>query len=360
MNDKKLYIAGMGMITAVGPTVATSVAAVRAGRSGYSISDYDAHDGEPIIMARVPDRVFEHIDCDLEEEGDVYNYRRERMIRMAIVALRESVSARNTQAAVPFVVALPEDHRNDEGHTPLVPALVQNLQPWIKLDLSRRICTGRSAGIEALDFAFNYLMNQPQEYVLLAGVDSYLDESIIKNYQRRLLTHGAADAFAPGEGACALLLTRHIELAENRNGHVIAIYPCGMAEEEGHMYSEKPYKGEGLDKAFKRALENHSPHSIETIYSSMNGENHWAKEYGVAYLRNKQKFIDKVKIEHPADCYGDLGAATATALVAFAAENLHKTRSAHKNLVYCSSDKAVRGAVVLEKIAARAEHDGYQ
>ena len=27
----------------------------------------------------------------------------------------------------------------------------------------------------------------------------------------------------------------------------------------------------------------------------MNGENHWAKEYGVAYLRNKEKFAELKK-----------------------------------------------------------------
>lgn len=353
VSDKNLYIAGMGMITALGPSVATTVAAVKAGKNAYSISEYSTNDGDPIILARVPDRVFEHIDCQIEEEGDVYNYRHERMIRMAIVALRESISGHNVQEAVPFILALPEDHRNDDERTPFLSALAHNLKPWVQPTLSRRICTGRSAGIEAVDFAFNYLMNQPQDYILLMGVDSYLDESVIKNYEGRVLAHGAADAFAPGEGACALLLTRHVELAENRNGFAIAIHQPGLAEEEGHMYSDKTYKGEGLDKAFKHALKNQPEQSIQTIYSSMNGENHWAKEYGVTYLRNKKKFVDKVKMEHPADCYGELGAATATALVTIAAEHLHSTKNIKKNLVYCSSDKAMRGAVVVEKIALR-------
>ena len=349
MNNK-LYISGMGMITALGPSVATTVAAVKAGKSGYSVSEFRTSDGDQIIMARVPDRVFEHIDCQIEEEGDVFNYRHERMIRMAIVALQEATSKCEVDESVPFIVALPDDHRNDEGRTPLVPALENNVRPWVNAQLSRKICTGRAAGLEAIDFAFNYLMDQPQEYLLILGVDSYLDDSILSNYKGRVLIHGAGDAFAPSEAACALLLTRSIELADKRNGFVIAIHKPGLAEEKGHLTSDMPYRGDGLDQAFKRALEFQPEESIGSIYSSMNGENHWAKEYGVAYLRNKAKLTDDTKIEHPADCYGDIGAATAPMLVSLAVDYLFSKNNNKRCMVYCSSDKAVRGAVVLEKI----------
>ncbi len=145
-------------------------------------------------------------------------------------------------------------------------------------------------------------------------------------------------------------MTRHPELAEQRNGFVIALHSPGMSEEDGHLYSDASYRGDGLDQAFKKALLNQSEQSIHSIYSSMNGENHWAKEYGVAFLRNKEKFIEKVNIEHPADCYGDIGAATATALITLAAERLHKSKQAQKHLVYSSSDFGSRGAIVVEKI----------
>ncbi len=116
------------------------------------------------------------------------------------------------------------------------------------------------------------------------------------------------------------------------------------------MGSDEPYRGDGLDQAFKKALINHAQPNIHTIYSSMNGENHWAKEYGVAYIRNKPAFQGKVEIEHPAQCYGDVGAATAPLLIALAAEALFKDRNAHTHLVYSSSDTAKRGAIVVEKL----------
>lgn len=350
MTTPLLYIAGMGMITPLGPNVATTVAAVNAGVSAYGLFEYDNDDGEPIIMARVPDNVFEHIECTLSEEGSVFNFRHERMIRMAIIALKEAIGPRHCDDAVPLILGLAEESGNTERYTPFIPALANNLKPWISLSLTRRISTGRAAGIEVVDFAFRYLMNQRQDYVLLGAVDSFDDVSVLNRYKNRLLSHGTADAFAPGEGACALLLTRHIELAEQKNGYVIAINPPAMAEEAGHLFSDKPYKGDGLDQAFKRALKDQPANSIGAIYSSMNGENHWAKEYGVAYLRNKEKFIEQFKLEHPADCYGDLGSATGTALIIAAAENLHKSKNAKKILAYSSADKSMRGALVVEKI----------
>jgi 3-oxoacyl-[acyl-carrier-protein] synthase I len=357
-NQKKLYIAGMGMITPVGHNVATTVAAIRASKSAYGISEYDTDEGEPIIMARVPDGVFEHLQCEFEEEGNTFNLRHERMIRMAIVAVRESVAKVNPNEAVPLILAMPTDHAQETGYTPFVPALAHNLKPWVSPSLTRRISTGRAVGIEAIHFAFQYLMDREEDYILVTGVDSCDDESFLQQYRDRLLSPGAADAFAPAEGACALLLTRHIELAEQKNGHVIALNPPFIAAEEGHLFSDIPYQGDGLDRAFKGVLASQPVKSIHAIYSSMNGENYWAKEYGVAYLRNKEKFTEKCKTEHPADCYGDLGAATGTALIITAAENLHKDKQAEKYLVYSSSDRELRGALVVEKIQVTSLHQG--
>jgi 3-oxoacyl-[acyl-carrier-protein] synthase I len=357
-NQKKLYIAGMGMITPVGHNVATTVAAIRASKSAYGISEYDSDEGEPIIMARVPDGVFEHLQCEFEEEGNTFNLRHERMIRMAIVAVRESVAKVNPNEAVPLILAMPSDHAQETGYTPFVPALAHNLKPWVSPSLTRRLSTGRAAGIEAIHFVFQYLMDREEDYILVAGVDSFDDETILRQYKDRLLSPGVADSFAPGEAGCALLLTRHIELAQQKNGCVVALNPPFLAEEEGHLFSEKTYKGDGLDWAFKGALASQAPQSIHAIYSSMNGENHWAKEYGVAYLRNKQKFSEKCKTEHPADCYGDLGAATGTALIIAAAENLQKDKEPKKYLVYSSSDRELRGALMVEKIQVTSLHQG--
>lgn len=351
MSSPLLYIAGMGLITPLGHSIATTVTAVNAGISAYTLSEYDTFGGEPITMARVPHAVFDNIDAEIDE-GDRFNPRHDRLIKMAITAVREACHERTTEQAIPVVLGMSDRSVGKDGLSSFVENLQENCKPWISIQLSRSLYSGRAAGMEAIDFAFRYLYQLAHPFVLVGASDSYMDDELLHPLasEQRLLTPGASDAFAPGEAASFLLLTRHIEFAQNRNGFVIALHPPGMAEEEGHLYSEAPYRGNGLDQAFKKVLHNQPEESIHGIYSSMNGENHWAKEYGVAYLRNKQKFIEKVKIEHPADCYGDLGAATATTLITLAAEHLHKNKNIQKHLVYSSSDFGKRGAVVIEKI----------
>jgi 3-oxoacyl-[acyl-carrier-protein] synthase-1 len=359
MSDTpKLYIAGMGMITPVGANTAMTAAAVRAGISAYAITEYTDYQGMPITMASVPDLVFDKLDADIGE-GDRYDPRHFHVIKMAIIAIREACARLTSKQPIPLILAMPEalsdvDQEEIKELSPLTQALAQNCSPWIEPKQCRTIHSGRAAGLEALSFAFRYLNDIATDYVLIGGSDSYRDDSRLDPLceNKRLMVPGNQDGFAPGEAAAFLLLTKHPELALVADGHIIALHPPGIAEEAGHLGSDEPYRGDGLDRAFKQALMHREPASIEGIYSSMNGENHWAREYGVAFMRNKADFAEAVKIEHPADCYGDLGCATGPALIALAAHDLFRTPGAKSHLAYSSSDSAKRGAVVVEKCHA--------
>ena len=354
----KLYIAGMGMITPVGFDTASTAAAVRAGISGYEIStSYYGQNDEPITMASVPYMALDALDAKIGE-GSRYNDRHDRVIKMAIIAIREACTRCNTKQPVPLVLAMPQEEKDSEGLTPFIENLEQNCQPWISARQHRTMNSGRAAGIEALEYVFRNLNNLTTDFVMIGGSDSYQDYSRIGPLSKddRLLSAGNKDGFAPGEGAAFLLLTRRPDLALERNGHIVAVNAPAVAEEAGHLDSDEPYRGDGLDRAFKKALLHYEQSSIHSIYSSMNGEHHWAKEYGVAYIRNKSAFADPVKTEHPADCYGDLGSATSPALIALAAEHLFNQPMARAHLVCSSSDTAMRGAVVVEKMPAMANN----
>lgn len=354
MSDHpRLYIAGMGMITAVGANAPMTAALIDAKISAYAETGYLGQDGQPVIMAAVPDLVFEEVEAEIGE-GDRFNARHDRVIKMAIIAIREACARHATQQAVPLVLAMPQEPADEAGLTPFVQNLIQNCKPWIGIESTRRIHSGRAAGIEAIDFVFRYLYDFPHDFFLIGGSDSHQDYSRLGPLAdtERLLVVGAQDGFAPGEAAGFLLLTRQSEHALVRDGHVVALNPPGIGEEPGHLYSEEPYRGDGLDQAFNQALTNYNnpQQKIHCLYSSMNGEHHWAKEYGVAAMRNKAHFHEQVEIEHPAEYYGDIGAATASVLIALAAEHLFNHAKATAHLVYSSSDHAKRGAIVLEKI----------
>lgn len=353
-EQPKLYIAGIGMITPVGSNTAMTAAMVQAGESAYAESEYTGQHNIPITMAAVPTAVFDDVEIELIE-GDRYNERHDRILKLAIIAINEACGKCSVQKTIPLVLALPQEHTIKEDLSPLIPNLEQNCKPWLVARQCRTLTGGRSIGLEAVDYVFRHLDGLSNDYVLIGSSDSYQDYERLTPLidEDRVLTPNSKNGFAPGEGACFLLLTRKPELAMQRNGFVVALNPPGIAEEPGHLGGEQPYRGDGLDQAFKKALANRPQAGIHSIYNSMNGENLWAKEYGVAYIRNKDAFADNVKIEHPADCYGDLGSATGTALIALAAESLYGHPQAMAHLVYSSSDTAKRGAMVIEKISYR-------
>ena len=353
-HSPKLYIAGMGSITPVGCNIAMTSSVIAAGISAYSISKYHNRHFQPITISTVPDVIFNDVEATIiQSEG--FNAQHERVIKMAIIALREACVAHKGEQAIPLILAMPEVSSAVGCCTVsgLIKNLAKNCQPWVSAPLSRSVHSGRAAGMEALTFAFDYLYDLPNEFMLVGGSDSYLEYSRLNLLDEadRLLYQSSLDGFALGEAAGFLLLTRHPKLALVRDGHIIAVNLPGIADELGHLASDAPYRGDGLDQAFKKAINNYNGGNIHSIYSSMNGENYWSKEYGVAYIRNKAAFQNPVRLEHPADCYGDLGSATCPILIALAAEHLFKNSKANAHLVYGSSDSAKRGAVVVEKIA---------
>jgi len=259
MSDKpKLYIAGMGMITPVGANAKMTAAAVNAGISGYAETEFYDKLNQPIIMASVPNIIFDEIDAEIGE-GDRYNSRHDRVIKMAIITIREACAQQSTKQAIPLILAMPDvpADPDDKRLSPLIENLEHNCKLWISAEQCRSINSGRAAGIEAIDFAFNYLNDIPGDFILIGGSDSHQDYSRLNPLSEagRLLVADNMDGFAPGEAAGFLLLTRHAGLAQVKNGHIIVINPPGVAEEAGHLHSEETYRGDGLDQAFKKALD---------------------------------------------------------------------------------------------------------
>ena len=73
----------------------------------------------------------------------------------------------------------------------------------------------------------------------------------------------------------------------------------------------------------------------------MNGESHWAREWGVAFLRSRDAFVESHAMNHPADCFGDAGAASGALLAGLASLDASRGPA----LVYASSDYGARACV---------------
>jgi len=358
-DNPRVYIAGTGTITALGGDTNTSYHAVRAEISSYRSVDYFTQQRERITMALVPDGALPPLHNDLDIRGKIpFRYR--RILRMCHVAAAQAMATYTGKTPVPVFFSAPA---NDVGLNELFPKrIIHDLhqQSGLLIDpaVSRLMGTGRSGVLNALDLAFRYLHGTNAECVLIGGGDSYQNSELLAALDKegRILAPGVTDGFAPGESAGFVLLTRNPALALRSTTHLPSLLTPGIANEPGHLFNDdKPYRGDGLDQAFKGALSAYdSDAKIGHIYSSMNFEHFWAKEYGVAMARNANAFDNEFEIHHPADCYGDLGAATGAVLINFATQALLSGHITTPSLIYCSSDHQYRAAACFEPLPLSA------
>jgi len=350
MSDQpRLYIAGIGMITPVGFDTASTAAAVRAGMSGYADTEYFDEDFNTIKMATVPELAIEN--CLNEEllNGEL-SARQARMLQLAKLALAEIVQNLPIDKKIPLFLSVPEQRGTTEKSFDRT--FLENLvlQSGINLALaeSRIISTGRAGGLSAIKLAFRYFESTDASVVLVGGIDSFYDKERLKALaaEKRLLCGETMDGFVPGEAAVFLMLTK--ELSYMNITGMPCIYEPGMGMENGHLDSTQIYTGDGLASAIRAALNQANVSKIGRVYTTMNGENFWAKEYGVAVIRNKEAIDETVKHEHPAEYYGDVGSASGPLLVALAAINALQVKTGLPSLVCCSSDSEHRGAVILQ------------
>jgi len=348
------FIAGMGAITPIGFNVDMTNCSLKASISAYEITDHVDSAGHQIKMAFIPQEIFatawqsDTLDYD---EGDRSNLRHDRITIQAIIAAQQAVEHLDSSGAIPLIIATPSATADIEGLPSIIGNLALNGGGRFDRQISRNTFGGRASGIDIINFAFDYLHDSEHQYVLVGASDSYLDDEILNPLieSNRLLSTESSNGFVLGEGAGFLLLTKHRELALAQDGFVVGLHKPGIANEEGAMGHSTPYLGDGLDNAFKLALVEQAQQSVANIYSSMNGEHFWAKEFGVAQLRNSHYLAPDCQVHHPADCYGDLGTATGPVLISLAAQDLLNSKQQHSSLVYCSSDCQMRGAIVLQK-----------
>jgi len=353
MTPKHVAIARIGMANALGLSAPQTATSVRAGISGYrKTSILDANE-ERITMALVPEADLPPLSPELEGAG--LTGRTTRLLRLATLALPECLAKEQRSEQIPLLIAIPDAHPGLS--LPIGSDFLDRLaqQSGLVFDRqhSRVFPHGRAGGLLALHEALNQLRAGSVERIIVGGVDSHLDLMLLAMLaeEQRLRADGNYDGFTPGEGAAFLLLMRADTAA--REGREIFAYvdEAGSADEPGHRYSEIPYRGEGLDLAFKRAFSTLSSSlgPVRTVYAGFNGEHFSSKEWGVAHVRHRARFAEDVRIEHPADCFGDVGAALGPMMIGLAALGMQRGYRRSPCLVWCSSDKAERGAVLLHK-----------
>ena len=213
---------------------------------------------------------------------------------------------------------------------------------------------GHAGGVLALQSAITALARHPVSACVIAAADSYMEPDTLEWLEETGQLHGAGEAnnawgFVPGEGGGAALLTLPPvaeQMALAPLGHVVGV---GSGREAQLIRTGSVCLGEGLTAAMRDALGSlPNERTISDVYCDMNGDPYRADEFAFAVTRTRERFISASDFVAPADCWGDVGSASAPLLTALAciagAKGYSKGPDA---LIWASSDTGERGAAVV-------------
>ena len=349
MDKPKIYIADLGMITPVGFNAQMTTASVKAGIASINEVEFYDHDYNAVRMSTVPDEALETA-VDATEVIMPLTARQYRLLQLSTLAISGIDALLPKDHMVPVFLAGPQNILEKEPSIDkhFLDNLAEQSNINIDLESSRCITTGRAGGLDIIDTAFKYFETSRAQFVIVGGVDTYYDKAIINYYveQQRILTMESMDGFIPGEGAGFLLLVS--EQAPDSIIKKCKSYMTlpGSGFEEGYIGSLEPYTGSGLSTAIQNTFATSEIEGIKFIMSSMNGENYFAKELGVAITRNRSNISDNFTVQHIAEYCGDMGAAIGPVMIGI----LHNRNSVKQppGLVYCSSDSGFRSAVCVD------------
>jgi 3-oxoacyl-[acyl-carrier-protein] synthase-1 len=344
-------IVGVGIMTAVGLTAAETTASVRAATMRFGQSSFHDKEFRPITLAEVPDDGLPELDDALRGQLAL-TAREERLLRLATRPLQESLSPLGAATCrPPMSLALPElETTRPLDRAAFVRHLAVQTGGLVDPAATDPSHGGRAGGIVAIGQAVATIVSGQAEFVLAGGVDTHRDPYILGSLDldQRVKSNSCWDGFVPGEGAAFLLLASPQAAATKGVRPLASVSQVSVGFETGHLGSAEPYRGEGLAATMSQLVaQGRIPAPVREVYSSMNGESHWAKEWGVSRLRSRAAFDPNHGMHHPADSVGDVGAACGPLMVGLAALGIAGGYRGSPSLVYGSSDRGLRAAVVV-------------
>lgn len=347
MTGGPIYVVALGASTPVGRNAWSSAAAVRAGISGFTQHPFMIDTaGEPMRAAIAPW-------LDIGITGV------ERFKALLFPAIDQALAPITvTQSPLPRValslgLPSPRPGQPDKLQSALIDALAGKYRDTFAAFAA--FPNGHAAGLLALEAATKKLLQGEFDACVVAGVDSYLEPETLEWLEECDQLHSAgplnnAWGFIPGEAAGAVLVMRHEFVERLRIVPLARVLGLGSAFEPKRIKTETVCIGEGLTQAFRTALQALPEGAkVTDVYCDMNGEPYRGDEYGFTCLRTKEHFESASDFTAPADCWGDVSAASGPLYIGLAAIAGAKNY-ANGNLAFAwaSSEGGERAATVLE------------
>lgn len=342
-----VHIIATGARTPLGLQAVPSAATLRAGISGMGV--------HPFMIDQVGDPMPGALDARL----DPAMMGPERLITLAETALREACApltsdSRGPRLRLPVYLGLPEPRPGfTEQDAEVVRSGLAGIEGLpIEISKVNVFTEGHAAGLSALATATGQIQQGAFEACLVGGVDSYFQPDTMEwlDENRQLAGAVSRSAFVPGEGAGFCLLMAERARKRLGLGALARVLSAATGRETKLIKTSDICLGEGLTTTVRDAVSGLSPpaETINEIICDVNGERYRGEEWGFVCLRLPQYFDDPTAYRSPADCWGDIGAASGPLFAMLACQAAaHGYAKGPRTLLWSSSEGGLRGAAVL-------------
>lgn len=275
---------------------------------------------------------------------------RDRLIALAIPALREAIAGMDLHGPMGLVLAVPERRGNA---APLGPDFATTLAEAVGIELDPRRTAlypiGHAGFAVALERALQ-LLERPARgegtpTILVGGVDTYYDPAVLEGLDLARRLHGlhAFDGFLPSEAAAFAVL------APAGSAGARCLVRDVAVGAEAPVTPDEPSIGVAATRLVRRVAGSFAGR-VPWVLSDVNNEHHRVQEWGFVTIRNPDSLQPGKTIEtRTAEELGDVGAATGAVQLAYATVAFELGFApAREVLVSLQSEGPERGVFALE------------
>jgi 3-oxoacyl-[acyl-carrier-protein] synthase-1 len=347
-TSRSVNVVATGARTPIGLHCAASAAAYRGRISGVR--------EHPFMIDRAGNPMIGALDSEIDPDMTGPD----RFLALAIPALREVCEPLaghpTTRSGLPLYLGLPEVR---PGFTMQDAAAIRlGLQQagsslpiyFPEIDLFPH---GHAAGLSALWSAAEKIRKGTLDACLVGAVDSYFHPETMEWLDDNLQLAGALarSAFVPGEGAGFCLLMSREACARWHAEALGRIVAAALGNEVAVIKGPELCLGFGLTSVIRGVIGQPQlpQEKINAVFCDINGERYRSEEWGFACLRLSQYFDDPAACSSPADCWGDMGAASGPLFVMLACQAARRGYgSGPRTLIWASSESGLRAAALLD------------
>lgn len=365
-----LAVTGLGALTPVGLSAPATCSALRAGIArliafeDFEVTAVDAM-SKPIPAGRVPTEWLrggpkdeewpghERFQAPPPAPGHVHvPPGTVRLLELAGLAVREAVAQAGLAAHAPRSTGFYLGVADGEDATALAKEVTA--AAGLRCDAIRANAEGRAASLAALAHALRHLEADRVACAVVCGVDSLLRPEVLSRLDAagRLKSASSRDGFLPGEAAACVVIET-VASARERGARALARLASAAVSEEPTAGTDEACRGEGLTHAVRGALAGRKAKGGWLVVCDLNGERYRMHEWALVNARLSHAAGGFPELWHPADCIGEVGAASGTLAAVWAATALDKGYAPQpRALLWSASDGPRRAAAAMLPAAA--------